>query len=318
MAPRTTTKVKDVILALKVSGPAIRSGRISIPELVSLCQKAQNVVTRQAEAMEGRNTLHPGPVTTKIVNECTLELVGIRKGSTTLEFELARPQKKFDEALSFGSDAVRTVSETLKSLGNGNQTTDIDEGVLQGIHSLAGVVDNKRISGLKWVTPKGSGHNKRTEVRITQEVCERAATRLSQPRHAVTIVDGVLEMADFKPTDLRCRIQRAIGAPVACTFEKQSQNRIQELLRHPVRVSGEAKFYPASDRMKSLAIHEIIPLDSMVLGEDNFFSDLSMDSLAKMQDIVPLKKITSLSGGLSEDDDVDSFLEEIYEFREDK
>ena len=93
MAQRT----KQPILQLKVRGPGVRTGRIAVPDLIRICQEAQNAVNRQAEAIEGRKTIHPGPITKSIQEECTLELVGIGRGSTTLKFALAHSQMKLDE-----------------------------------------------------------------------------------------------------------------------------------------------------------------------------------------------------------------------------
>jgi hypothetical protein len=70
----------------------VRRGRIPVPDLIRICQEMQNAVSRQAEAQEGKKTMHPGPVALSIQQECTLELVGIKGGSTLLQFDLAKPQ----------------------------------------------------------------------------------------------------------------------------------------------------------------------------------------------------------------------------------
>jgi hypothetical protein len=133
-APAKRTAPREIpVLTLKVNGPKVRKGRISVPDLIKICSDAQNAVTRQAEALEGRKSLHPGPTTGQIRQECTLELMAIRDGSTMLDFSLAKPQLPlpFDDAKSFGTEAVGEVAETIRSLGNGNQQQDIDPGVLQ-------------------------------------------------------------------------------------------------------------------------------------------------------------------------------------------
>ncbi len=64
---------KNVLLQIKVDGPGIQKGRIPIPDLIRICQETQNAVNRQAEAIEGRSTIHPGPVAANIQHECTLD-----------------------------------------------------------------------------------------------------------------------------------------------------------------------------------------------------------------------------------------------------
>jgi hypothetical protein len=46
-----------------------------------------------------------------------------------------------------------------------------------------------------------------------------------------------------------------------------------------------------------------------------FFTNRSIDDLAKTQGIGPIKDIDALSGGIPEDEDVDAFLREIYAAR---
>jgi hypothetical protein len=80
------------LLKLRIDGPGVRSGAISVPNLVRICQAAQDAVNRQVEAMQGGQSLRPGPKSSVVYQECTLELTGIKKGSTTLPFGLAKTQ----------------------------------------------------------------------------------------------------------------------------------------------------------------------------------------------------------------------------------
>ena len=77
------------LLKLRIEGPGVRSGAISVPDLVRICQATQDAVSRQAEAMRGGQSLRPGPKSSVVYQECTLELTGIKKGSTVLPFALA-------------------------------------------------------------------------------------------------------------------------------------------------------------------------------------------------------------------------------------
>lgn len=128
------------ILTLKVRGPGVRSGRITVPDLIRICQEAQNAVRRQAESIEGQSISCPVPSVGVIQQECTLELIGIKKGSTTLHFGLARQQAVLpsDGALPFGVEVVRKVAEVIKSLGNGNRKRNIHRGVLRSLYDLGG------------------------------------------------------------------------------------------------------------------------------------------------------------------------------------
>ncbi len=315
--PKKATKTvpKELpVLTLTIDGPGVRKGRISVPDLIKICQDAQNAVTRQAEALEGRKTQHPGPTTALIRHECTLELIAIRESSTALDFGLAKPQipLPFADFRAFGSEVVGELADTIRSLGNGNKKTGIDPGVLQSIYSLGSVVQPGRISKLNWTAPKNSRKNVTGEV--TKKVRERAAASLSGPSFKTVQIDGVLDMADFSRRERKCRIDPAIGVSIICTFPHEYENKVQGLLRQPVRATGLAKIQPHTDRVDSMDIQSLEPLPSLALGEGNFFQSPDLYQLATSQGVKPISDVSSLAGLLS-DDEVDDFIAAIYEER---
>lgn len=312
--PKKLVTKEAPVLTLKIVGPNVRKGRISVPDLVKICADAQTAVTRQAEALEGRKTAHPGPTTEAIRHECTLELIAIRESSTALDFGLAKPQLRlaFDEVKTFGAEVVEEVARAIQSLGNGQKQKDIDPGVLQSIYGLASVVETGHVSTFHWIALKSTG--KAVDGSVTKKVRENAAAQLSGPQFKVVQIDGVLDMADFSRRERKCRIDPAIGSSVLCTFSPDDENAIQALLRQPVRVRGLAKIHTSGDRVESLAIQHIEPLPSLSLGRGNFFAGSGIEQLAAAQGNFPLKSVGSL-GGLLADDEVDEFLSAIYEAR---
>ena len=122
-------------------------------------------------------------------------------------------------------------------------------------------------------------------------------------------------MADFKPNDLKCRIDPAIGSPVLCTFEERDASLVQSLLREPIRVIGEGTFQPYTQRLESLHIRTIERLPSLSLVEGNYYSEASFADLAASQKIKPVKNVSELGGGFPSDENIDQFLEEIYKAR---
>lgn len=51
-------------------------------------------------------------------------------------------------------------------------------------------------------------------------------------------------------------------------------------------------------------------------GTHDFFAAKSLSELAREQGVGPIKDISSLQGGLPDDEDIDEMLEEIYRSRE--
>jgi len=306
-------KPETPVLKLKVRGPGIRSGKIPVPDLIRICQEAQNALNRQAEALQGKKTMHPGPTAAPIQEECTLELTGIRKGTTTLQFGLAKPQLPIPGAMTPGLDAIGELSIAIKSLSNGHRR-NIDPGVLLALYELGCVVESRAVKEVEWIAPK-QGQRRAVRAPINKAVRQKVATRLSVPRNVIVQVDGILDMADFKPKDRKCRIDPAIGASVPCTFDAAKENEIYMLLRKPVRATGQAVLQPYTDRVESVHIHSIQMLPSLSLGQGNFLADSSIEDLAKAQHVKPLRAVTILHGGIPDDEDVDEFLQGIYEAR---
>jgi hypothetical protein len=305
----------NVLLQLKVDGPGIRRGRIPVPDLIKICQETQNAVSRQAEAIKGRTTLHPGPIAASIQQECTLELIGIGVGSATLRFDLAKPQMPlFEEAGRLAAEVVVELAATIKSLGNGGHKKDIAPGVLSSLYNLAGVTETKSVSRVDWIVP-GHGGQKRVAAEINRAVRARIATRLSKPRLTCISIDGILDEADFRPTDRKCRIDPALGTPVNCTFGPDIENTVYTLLRKPVRIIGEGTVPPYADRPESVQIQVIRELPSLELGKSMFLANASIEELAAAQNVKPLKNAAGLASEAPDDEEVDTILEEIYASR---
>jgi hypothetical protein len=299
------------VLQLKVDGPGIRKGRVPVPELIRICEEAQNAINKQAEALKQRKTYHPGPVEHSIQEECTLELIGIHGNSpTTLDFDLRKPQRALDFKEEVGEKAIREIIAGLRKKKNG-----FDPGVLLRMYKLTGVISPTMISRIDWIAPSLNGHRGKVSAAITKTVRNRLAKKLSTPRKAIVEVAGVLDMADFKPEDYKCRIDTPIGASVLCTFDPSKADQIQKLLRHHVRVKGEGTLNPYTDKVEVLHISEITPASLKALADQSFFTNPSLAELIAASNAQPLNDPTVLAGGLPDDEDVDVMLKEIYDAR---
>jgi hypothetical protein len=214
---------------------------------------------------------------------------------------------------SFGVEVIKELTGTIKSLGNGNNTA-VDPGVLQGLYGLGAVVQTKRVSSIE-ITNRKTGRQPALKATIDHIVAERVAERMSGPRKGTIHIDGVLDMADFKIKDLKCRVDPPIGASITCLFEPDLADQVYSLLRQPVRVDGTATWQPYTDRIESVHIERIQKLPALFIGERNFFSPQTIQQLATAQKVKPLKEISILSGGFGKDEDVDDFIEGIYSAR---
>jgi hypothetical protein len=310
---------RQSVLELKVHGPAVRSGRIAVPDLIGICQEMQNAISRQAEAIEGRKTIHPGPIGKTIQEECTLELIAIKKGTTTLQFDVAKSQARlFRDAPTLASEVVAELAQTIKSFSNGSSGdlyNEVAPGVLNSLYNLGELASNHRISKIDWISPRIAGH-KRISAPLTKTVTAKIATQLSRPRQVPVVIEGILDMADFRPNDRKCRIDPALGTPTTCEFDEDLENTVFNLLRKPARVTGAGMLPPYGEKPDVIRIHTIDPLPSLELGREMFYASLSIQDLAAAQNVKPLESTADLATKVPTDEDVDAMIEEIYSSRE--
>jgi hypothetical protein len=306
-----------VVLRLKVKGPGIKRGRIPVPELIEICKHAQEAVNRQAEALEGRSsTLHPGPKPEKVRLECTLDLVELGVGSAVLGFDQAKPQPNLPapgQILNLGQEAIREVGEGLRALTAGRHAK-LDQGVLQSLDAFAEVIDARIVTSIDWIVPKRPGV-KGVRATVNRAMKARVERQLKTPTTQKTEIDGILEMADFKPDDFRCRIHPAVGAAVTCVFDEELADEVYENIRRPVHLTGVATFNPHNNRIEEIRIASLTPVDPLKMNASAFFSGTSIEELAAAQSIDPIRNPNVLIGGWPDDDDVDEAVADINRHR---
>jgi hypothetical protein len=300
------------LLKLKIEGP--RSGTISVPDLVRICQSAQDAVNRKAEAMHGGQSLRPGPKSSIVYQECTLELIGVERGSTVLPFCLAKPQESLPEMMTFGKDVVREVANAVRLLGSRGVSKKVFEpGLLVSLREMGEVFDKGVVKKIEWIVP-GNGSRPIRAV-FDKRVRERVIARIRIPSTRKETIEGLLEMADFKEQDHRCRIHPPIGQPIVCTFTPEQEDEIYSALRKPVSIAGTATINPNTDKIESIAVEKISVVEQLLIGARDFYTGRSLEQLAKAQGVEPLENARVLVGGWPEGEDVDEFLEDIYSSR---
>ena len=295
-------KAEKPLLKIKIHGTGFKPGRIPVPLLLKICGEAQTAVNRQAEALEGKRSLRPGPVIANVARECTLELFGLKKGSTTLNFARASEQGQLIESQSLSFEAVTGVAAALKAAFRKRNPVQIaDVGVLDTLNNL-GEAFEKGVSKIEWIVPAHNG-TKRISVSFSPKLRTRIASGVQRPASDVSsTVEGTLEL-----TEGRCRINPPVGAPISCAFEREQAEEVFEAMRKPVKVKMDAKTH----KIENIEITS--PPDT--LGTFGFFAAKSIDQLIAEQKVRPVRNLAVFSGELS-DDEVDDLITEIHQGRE--
>jgi hypothetical protein len=176
-----------------------------------------------------------------------------------------------------------------------------------------GEVLDKDVTSIEWIVP-GNGRPAVKAV-FDKRVRERVIERIQLPSTRLEEVEGVLEMADFKDQDHKCRIHPLLGQPIVGTFTPELEEDIYDSLRKPVKIIGTATINPNSGRVESIAIQKISVVEQLLIGAKDFHTARSIQQLAEAQGVQPLSNPKVLAGGWPEGEDVDEFLEDIYSSR---
>src|SRR5205823_12408927 len=109
-------KNPGTLLEIRIDGPGVKPGRIALPVLFTICREVQQAVNRQAQAIESKAT-GKSIREEAVAQECKLELVGLREGSTILEFAPASKQRALIPQMeSLGIEAVTAVAAALRAV----------------------------------------------------------------------------------------------------------------------------------------------------------------------------------------------------------
>lgn len=287
------------LLKIKIHG-RFKPGRIPVPLLLKVCGEAQAAVNRQAESLEGKRTLRPGPVIAAVSRECTLELFGLKKGTTTLDFARAADQQPLIQPQTIGFDAVIGVGAAIKAAARRRplKSVPLDTGVLDTLNKM-GEVFEKGVEKIEWIVPRQNG-TKRLAVAYIPEIRTKIAARIqSAAPNVPSTVEGTLELAAGT-----CRITTAVGIPTLLAFEPEKAAEVYEAMHKPVK----ARVDPKTRKIQNIEIqkdHDPKP---------SFFVAKTIDQLIAEQGVRPIVDLNVLSGALP-DDDVDEMVAEIYRAR---
>ena len=303
------------ILRLQVSGPHIKPGRIPIPDLLEICAHAQSAVNRQAEALRGKPGLRPGPTATIVKTECTLELFAIGRGSAALSFAgpepVPGPQGAFDLDLEkLGDAAVKHVVSSIRAAGGRKWSPDrMDVGVRRSLEEM-GKVLNGRINKIEWIAPAVRGKSSQMKAVFDERVADRISDSQVATNRNIEI-DGRLEMADFKPEDLKCLIHIPTGQRVTCSFSSDLEEDIYASLRRVVRISGSATINPKTRKYEHIELSSVKVLNPGLGIGDDFFEGLSLEQLTTSQGVDPAFDLRTVRDAWPQDEDIDDFLAAI-------
>ena len=208
---------------------------------------------------------------------------------------------------------MRSTTAAVKSIGSRKpRKSGFEAGLLDSLREM-GEVLNKDVTKIEWIVP---GNGKRAVKAVfDKRVLERVIERIKAPTTRTETVEGVLEMADFKEQDHKCRIHPPVGQPIVCTFTPEQEQDVQRRSAQTSPYYRDATVNPNNDKVDAIAIEKIGIVEQLMIGAKDFTTGRSLEQLAEAQGVAPLDNPEVLAGGWPDGEDVDEFLEDIYSSR---
>jgi hypothetical protein len=212
------------LLEIKISGPGVKPGCIALGLLYKICKEAQQAVNRQAQAIESKTT--GKTVTEAGMRECRLELVGLKKGSTILEFSPAGKQiSSLAETELLGVEAVSAVATTLRAVSQRQgKWIAPDPRVLDALEDLGSIFE-EGVDRLQWIAPANARRKRMTAEfvpsylpKIKQRKQESLQFELlpKTAEHPVQVVPGhLISRSFFEPRTIKQLIAEQHVHPIA-------------------------------------------------------------------------------------------------------
>jgi hypothetical protein len=256
-----------------------------------------------------------------VVASCTLEVVALSKGSFELALDLPSEQLPLAGS-SLGESAIEKVVFGIPVIESDapGLPEGYDKGVLFSLRDFGRVL----VHGVESIDLRLKTRQRQTRVAVTSRTVARLSERIQGPISNLLTIEGRLMMADFKELGTRCRVHKPNGEAVNCTFDESLADTIQEMLRHYVRVSGEARVEPTTGRVASLRIADLEDVEAraepaMTLTERSFWEPLNLSNLSDEQGVLPVADFADVFGAGSSlwdtETDFETFLEDVAAHR---
>ncbi len=310
---------------IKVEGPNVKPGRISLEDFLRLGQEMLRAVERVALVLQGSaDSQRAGRRPQDIRAAISLDIVEITHGSpsTVIRFDRSNTQLAIPDA-DLGLQAFEQFVQGLRAITSDSTSypPGYDAGVLLAIRD-AGRLFDRGVDRIEFTLGQ---RPQPLRAQYNREGYTRIQKRIAGPQVNQRSIEGRLLMADFKERGARLRVHPSSGEPVICLFDESLRDEVYRNILHFVRVTGEAREDPVSNRIASISISDIerieakedqvtdvLPTGAPLPGD--FWQAMSFEELAAVQGVGPLTNIDALVGTWPGDVN-DHFEESVHTLR---
>ena len=301
------------LLKIRFDGDAVGPGKIPVSHLLSFLSNLNKALQRIGRFLQGdAYSVHRGQPPHNIKEAVELSLVSLTHGSPAAVLGFERRQKNpslpgMDFGLEILEKAIGGLEAVQKEEVEEALPTGYDTGVLMAWRA-AGSLFNQGIDKIEFTLnhPEKAAQTSFTPNGVTQ-IQERIQGRIQGPQVNVRTIEGRLLMADFSEPGTRCRVHPSAGDPVLCLFDEEQKGEVLEDILQYVRIVGEAKEDPVSQKITSIKIHHIERLEDRqdeaadLLPHGTpisraFWESPTLEELARSQNVQPMADVRALFG----------------------
>jgi len=315
----------DPLLKIRFDGEAVGPGKISVEHLLRFLTNLDKALQRTGRILAGEaEIVRRGRPLRSIKEELALDLVLLSHGSPAAVLGFDRRQEQTVlPGMDLGLMALEKAIMGLEHI----QTSDdsLPEGCDAGVLMKWRDVGTLFSQGIKSIEFTLNHRETPLTTAFTPEGFARLQERIKGPQTNIREIEGRLLMADFKEHGTRCRVHPAVGDPVLCLFDEEQKDDVLENILHYVRIVGETREDPFTEKITTIKIHDIIRLedredaaaDLLPQGtpiSQGFWQSPSLDELAQAQNVKAMTDVRKLFGTWPGDVD-DGFEKTIDELR---
>ena len=309
----TDRSMKKPLMRLHFEGPAIHDGRILYDDFSVFLSNVRLAIERIINGIRTGESIKKGRPLKTIQILSALEIVSTGKGSFTLALDLRRNGQQFP-GWDMGEQAIDLLMSGLESIEkDGQLPKEYDQGVMIALREAGRIIDR----GVDKITINSRSSFGNRHVIYSQPTRERIVTHICRYEQSYAIIEGRLLSVDVKEDKLRCRIEPSVGEPTLCRFDESLTDQVLRLIRHFVQARGEATYDVGTNKISSLFIKDLEPINeetadgSTKAQLSSFWKGNTFDELANEQGVYPIDDISSLSKDWPDDTDFDTFFNAV-------
>lgn len=282
-------------LTVHAEGPAADDGQIPLAELARIVGGLQVTLERLALSLETGTYAARGPRPREVVEAVRLDFAGFRPGSVIIDIT-RRGEVETDGLLQ---RSLQALEDGIAGIRSGDHLPSyFTPQVINGLRELAGAITFGNLTSITF------GYSGRDRFVIDSAFREHIRAMSPSTAGGEATVVGRMQMGDFSPATLRCRIDTFAGSVLA-DFDADLRDTVLDAMDQIVMATGIAELQPDGSTVRLLHLSSLQSLPSARMSP--------LVTLGRQQGVGPISDLEELQG--QDSDDFGPFLNALNSAR---